>query len=130
MTIQLDPGHLVTLFVAFCGCLGVFGKVLLAQANRGLDQRFAALDEARAQGQAALAETLRKLESQGVENARTVSSLERDFLNWKGKLPLHYVRREDYMRGQSVLEAKQDALYSKLEVVAVQLAQLEKGGHP
>ena len=46
-----------------------------------------------------------------------MQALERDFLNWKADMPIHYVRREDYVRGQVIIEAKLDALYNKLEVV-------------
>ena len=42
-------------------------------------------------------------------------------------MPLHYVRREDYIRGQSVIEAKLDALGSKLE--AAQLRAAAGGGN-
>ena len=52
-----------------------------------------------------------------------VQTLERDFLKWQAELPVHYVRREDYVRGQSVIEAKLDALFSKLEVVQIKGAQ-------
>ncbi len=45
------------------------------------------------------------------------SRLEREFLEFRADLPLHYVRREDYLRGQAVLEAKLDALYSKIELI-------------
>ena len=38
-------------------------------------------------------------------------------MRFKADLPLNYVRREDYIRGQTVIEAKLDALYNKLEVV-------------
>ena len=41
--------------------------------------------------------------------------VERELLNLKAELPLHYVRREDYIRGQSVIEAKLDGLGTKLE---------------
>ena len=44
-------------------------------------------------------------------------NIEREFLRFQAELPLQYVRREDYVRGQSVIEAKLDALYNKLEVV-------------
>jgi hypothetical protein len=37
--------------------------------------------------------------------------LEREWLKHLAELPIQYVRREDYIRGQSVLEAKMDALY-------------------
>lgn len=127
MTVQLEIGHIITLVVAFVGCVWAIGKLLLVQGNKSLDQRFAALDKAREEGQKNLAETLQTLKTQGETNALTVGNLERDFLRFKAELPNLYVRREDYVRGQTVLEAKQDALYSKLEVVAVQVAKLEKG---
>ncbi len=41
----------------------------------------------------------------------------KEFMRFKADLPLNYVRREDYIRGQTVIEAKLDALYNKLEVV-------------
>lgn len=127
MTVQLEISHVISLVVAFVGCVWAIGKLLLVQGNKSLDQRFAALDKAREEGQKNLAETLQTLKTQGETNALTVGNLERDFLRFKAELPNLYVRREDYVRGQTVLEAKQDALYSKLEVVAVQVAKLEKG---
>lgn len=51
------------------------------------------------------------LESDAKEWAR----LERDLLLFKADMPLHYVRREDYVRNQTVIEAKLDALAVKLE---------------
>ncbi|PAV10996.1 hypothetical protein CBG25_00930 [Arsenophonus sp. ENCA] len=55
---------------------------------------------------------------------QNLNSLEREFLTFKAELPIQYVRREDYVRGQTVIEAKLDALYSKLE--AVQHDKFEK----
>ena len=46
-----------------------------------------------------------------------MGELEKEFMRFKADLPLNYVRREDYIRGQTVIEAKLDALYNKLEVV-------------
>jgi hypothetical protein len=46
-------------------------------------------------------------------------------MRFKADLPLNYVRREDYIRGQTVIEAKLDALYNKLEVVQYR----HTGGH-
>ncbi|CAH5052789.1 hypothetical protein AI2839V1_0243 [Enterobacter cloacae] len=43
------------------------------------------------------------------------SYLEREFLEFRADLPLHYVRREDYLRGQAIIEAKLDAVYNKIE---------------
>ncbi len=48
---------------------------------------------------------------------------EKEFLTFQRDLPVLYVRREDYIRGQTVIEAKLDALYSKLETVQLQGAK-------
>ena len=42
-------------------------------------------------------------------------------------MPLHYVRREDYIRGQSVIEAKLDGVADKLE--KAQLRAIINGGN-
>ena len=47
----------------------------------------------------------------------------RELLNLKAEMPVQYVRREDYIRGQSVLEAKLDGLVIKLENVQLRAQQ-------
>ena len=47
-------------------------------------------------------------------------------MKFQADLPLHYVRREDYVRGQSVLEAKLDGLADKIE--KAQLRAFINGG--
>jgi di/tricarboxylate transporter len=49
------------------------------------------------------------------EDAKEWARLEKDFLMFQRDLPLHYVRREDYVRNQSVIESKLDSLALKLE---------------
>lgn len=117
MKIELELWHLILMLLAFFGCVAAFGKVLLDQFEKRQEERFKAIDKAREEGQRALHTTF---EAHITEERRTVDSLkelERDFLKWQAELPIHYVRREDYVRGQSVIEAKLDALYNKLEVV-------------
>ncbi|MCS5516194.1 hypothetical protein NWF32_17140 [Pseudomonas qingdaonensis] len=41
----------------------------------------------------------------------------------RGEMPLHYVRREDFVRNQTVIEAKLDALALKLENVQLKGAR-------
>jgi hypothetical protein len=106
MSVQIDFWQLVLLLLAFFACVGGFGKLLLDRIDKQLDERFKV--------QAALLQ----------DTTGKVTQLERDFLEWRADLPLHYVRREDYVRGQSVIEAKLDALYNKLEVV-----QMKGAGH-
>ena len=49
------------------------------------------------------------------EDAKEWARLEREFLVFQRDLPLNYVRREDYVRNQSVIESKLDSLALKLE---------------
>ena len=41
--------------------------------------------------------------------------MEKEFLIFQRDLPLHYVRREDYVRNQTVIESKLDSLALKIE---------------
>ncbi len=117
MTVNLELWHLITLLLAFFGCIAGFGKLLLSQVESRLKERFTAQDEARREGQESLRKTLDVHLDAERTNAQAVQALEREFLKWQADMPLHYVRREDYVRGQTVIEAKLDALYNKLEVV-------------
>lgn len=113
MTMQVEFWQLVTLLLSFLGFVFTAGRILLSQIDRRLNERFAAMENSRELAGRHWDEKF----SAVLESNRSVEALERDFLRWKAELPLQYVRREDYIRGQSVLEAKMDALYNKLEVV-------------
>ncbi len=49
--------------------------------------------------------------------------IDRDLMQLRAELPEKYVRREDYIRGQTVIEAKLDAINSKVELVQIQGAR-------
>lgn len=101
MNIQIDFWQLVgfagTLLTGFATIIVGAGRVIARQFESRINERFDTLQKDR------------EREAQGI------SSLERKFLQLQADLPLHYVRREDYVRGQTVVEAKLDALASKLE---------------
>lgn len=52
-----------------------------------------------------------------------VRKVERDLMTLKAELPEKYVRREDYIRGQTVIEAKLDAISSEVKLVQIQGAK-------
>ncbi|MDH5511086.1 MAG: hypothetical protein OEZ32_12145 [Nitrospinota bacterium] len=56
-----------------------------------------------------------QLEDAMRSEAAGVTALREEFLRLKAELPLHYVRREDDIRNQTVINAKLDALYLKIE---------------
>ena len=117
MTVQVEFWQLITLLFAFLGFLGAAGKLLLSQINGSLNERFATIEKAREEGQATWRQTFPQHLDEERRETDLLRNIEREFLRFQAELPLQYVRREDYVRGQSVIEAKLDALFNKLEVV-------------
>ncbi|MGQ0530003.1 MAG: hypothetical protein ACT4PG_09360 [Panacagrimonas sp.] len=104
MIVELELWHLISLLLAFFGCVAGFFKMLMAQIDKRLDERFDSQDEA-----------LTAIRQANHNDATQWQRLDRDMLQLRADLPLHYVRREDYIRGQTVLESKMDGLYTKIE---------------
>ena len=98
MKFSIDFWEVISFLLSFTGLMFACGKLLLAQILKELNERFEALEVARR------------------ETEIGWTRLEREFLEFRADLPLHYVRREDYIRGQAILEAKLDAVYSKIEL--------------
>lgn len=101
MTLIFEPMHILYLAfmcVAFLGGLWRVGKWLLGGFQRRIDDRFSLL----------------------AAESQAWRAVERDLMSLRAELPERYVRREDYIRGQAVVEAKLDALAAKLEVVQMQ----------
>lgn len=115
MNVQIEAWHLVSLALTVLGGYWSAAKIVAGQAQRHLDHRLAMQDATRDANHKSLAGRLDGIDQINREEAAQWQRLERDFLRLQAEMPLHYVRREDYIRGQSVIEAKLDALGSKLE---------------
>lgn len=115
IVMEADLWQLGSLLIAFLGCIGAFGKVLLGQVEKRLNERFLAQDKAREVGSKSMRETINLHLEDERKTAAQMLSLERDFLTWKAEMPLQYVRREDYVRNQTIIEAKLDAVALKIE---------------
>lgn len=100
MLIQMELWHLVSLLLAFFGALGTFGKLLLAQFEKRQKEQAAHWDL-----------RFTKLE----EAAKDWSRVERDFLEFRATLPMTFVMRDDYVRNQTVIEAKLDSVALRIE---------------
>jgi hypothetical protein len=110
MMLQIEFWQLVSMCAAG---LCAFAGVLWAVVRMGLSQ--AQLTQQEAQKQ-----VLQRLDAIDVANkdaAHKSNKLERELLQLQVDLAKEYVRREDYILGQAVLEAKLDKVYEKLEVV-------------
>lgn len=127
MRIEVEFWQLVTLLVAFFGACAGTGKLLLSQAQRHIDERFAAQEKTRSDNHDQVSKRLDSMETAYRLEAGQWKQVERDLLVLRSELPLNYVRREDYIRGQSVIEAKLDALGTKFE--NMNLRALVNGGN-
>ena len=115
MTIELNLANLIFIFIASIGGIWTLLKIIAIQFKRDLQERFTIQDNASKAHYLQLNTRLDVLDSAVKTDAGQWQRVERELLNLKAELPLHYVRREDYIRGQSVIEAKLDGLGIKLE---------------
>lgn len=127
MNIQVDLWALVTflggLLLAFMGAAFTMGRILLTQVEKRLDARFKAQEEARELHSVHWDTRFSVLEKAAHDEAGQWRRVERDLMELKAEMPLHYVRREDYIRGQSVIEAKLDGLALRIENQALKGVQ-------
>lgn len=108
MTPQVITTIVLAIFAAFWG----LAKLLTSQTLKQLDERFTTQDTARKAVQTHWESEFTKLEVLARSN-------EKDLLLMRGDLPNLYLRREDYIRGQSTIEAKLDAIASELKMVQI-----------
>jgi chromosome segregation ATPase len=110
MMIQVDLwaviGLAVTLGIAIVGGFWAVAKIAGKQLDEKLEARFDSVEK-----------TLDTIGAERREHGTKLHQLELELANLRAVMPLHYVRREDHIRNQTVIEAKLDALYNKLETV-------------
>lgn len=115
MTVELEFWQLVTLLLAFFGAVATGAKMMFGQFERRLGDRFVSQESALATSNKAINDLLtRNGEEQG-KLVYKMNELERDMLKWRAELPLLYVRREDFIRNQTVIEAKLDAISQRVQ---------------
>lgn len=115
MNIEVQFWQLVLLLISFFGFAAGAGRLLLGQIDKRLDLRFEVLEKARADGAKHWDERFGLILEQQKEDTAAVRQLERDLMGLRAELPDRYVRREDYIRGQTVIEAKVDAVALRIE---------------
>ncbi|MDA8257955.1 MAG: hypothetical protein M0Z99_20410 [Betaproteobacteria bacterium] len=113
--VRLEIWHLVLLLAMFVSVVWTAGRLLLGQIDKRLDTRFDGMEQAREQNTVHWDNRFRALMEDQKKGSDAWRNLERDFLKFRGDLPLEYVRREDFIRNQSVIEAKLDALALHLQ---------------
>lgn len=119
MTNGLTFTNLIFVLIALIGAFWALLKVIAIQFERGLKrdlkEQFTTQEAASKAHYLQINTRLDVLDTAVKADAGQWQRVERELLNLKAELPLHYVRREDYIRGQSVIEAKLDGLGIKLE---------------
>lgn len=98
-TIGTVAGVIAVLVGGFWGLV----KILMAQFNRSLDERFKAIEERRQAGQTAWNTRIETMEKKTAE-------LDKDVRQILIELPREYVSRTDYVRRETIIEAKIDKL--------------------
>jgi hypothetical protein len=108
MLLSIEVWQLLTALGAFAGfCIGacaMVGRSLLAQQQKNLDLQFGTIST-----------RLESIEATNREEVNQWRRVEREVMALKSDLPLRFVMRDDYIRGQSIIEAKIDGLAVKLE---------------
>jgi hypothetical protein len=104
MVITVEFWQLVGLLVTFFGACAAAGRALLSQTQKHIDGRFEGVGV-----------RLDGIEQAAREEVNQWRRVEREVMALKADLPMRFVMREDYIRGQSVLETKIDGLAMKLE---------------
>lgn len=97
MTIEFQLWQLITLLISIIGAFYGLVKLLFSQYARRVDERLDALAD----------------ENKGWQR------VDRDVLELKLEIAERYVKRDDYIRGQTVIEAKLDAISSELRNVQI-----------
>ncbi len=122
--IEVHTWQVVTFFIStLLTVLGLFvgaGKMLLAQFDAKLNERFRGADKHREMQIGGLSDKFLEMQDKVTRAEETARQATTQLLEFKSQLPLHYVRRDDYIRGQAVLEAKLDAVFAKIETIQLQ----------
>jgi len=115
MTVEIDFWQIIWFGCALVGAFWAVLKICFVQYEKSCSAKNAlrdARDEERTRRLASIETILKE------DRARVDTMLQRHddrIQAIERELPMHYVRREDYVRGQSVLEARLDGLWHRIE---------------
>lgn len=125
MIIEVEFWQLVSLLIGFLGACAGAGKLFFAQVEKRLGERFEAMEKARTEGGLHWDERFSRIEAVASKGSDRANELEKDLLKLRAELPREYVRREDYVQGQSIIMARLDALAVKIENLALKGARYD-----
>ncbi len=120
MTVQLELWQLITLLLAFLSAIWAFGKALFRQVDQRLKERFATQEQLRVEATARWDKRFDELQKDQANEAQQWQRVERDLFKLRAELPREYVRREDHIRFETVINAKLDALNTRFDLLIEQ----------
>ncbi|MBF7683932.1 hypothetical protein I2F27_11440 [Acinetobacter sp. B5B] len=103
MIIQLETWQVITLLLSVIGGLWGAIKHFITRSEQNLSQNFNITNQ-----------KIEDVGKQALKAQEEIRDLERQFLHFKAEVPQTYVGRDDYIRGQTIIEAKLDAVASQL----------------
>jgi tetrahydromethanopterin S-methyltransferase subunit G len=119
MTLQVEFWTLVSVSITLLGAVvGLFWAMirnLIGQSLGRLNERFEMLVQSQRESDAELARRLELIDRAMREESTHSQRIERELYQLKAELPERYVQRDDYVRGQSTIMAKLDALAMKVD---------------
>ncbi|OAL81315.1 hypothetical protein AY606_00755 [Acinetobacter sp. SFB] len=115
MAIQLEAYQWILVLITVISTVVGTVKILWGRIELNLNTNFKTVQN-----------QLEDVSKQAAKSQQDVRELERKFYQFQIDLPHSYVAREDYIRGQTVIEAKLDALASKLETVQIKQGMAQK----
>lgn len=115
MTIQFEIWHLLSLAALVIAGFWAVTKVTANLFQRSIDTQFVAQSNALAEHSKQVNLRLDLLDNAAKADTGQWQRVERELLNLKADLPLHYVRREDYVQAVASIMAKLDAMALRFE---------------
>lgn len=112
--VQLLMGFLA-LLVALGGLIWKIGHAQEKRLISHLDNKFEGETKQRMLAQSHTAAMIEDMNRNHRKNETELQNVQRQVFELKAELPEKYVRREDYIRGQTIIESKLDALALRWE---------------
>ncbi|WP_111861018.1 hypothetical protein [Acinetobacter sp. CFCC 10889] len=108
MAIQLEAYQWIMVLITMVSTVVATIKILWNRIEVNLDNNFKSMQN-----------KLEDVANQSLQSQKDIRDLERKLYQFQIDLPHAYVARDDYIRGQTVIEAKLDAVAQKLENVQI-----------
>jgi hypothetical protein len=115
MIIEFNLTNLIFILIAIFSAFWALLKMLAVLFKRDLQERFTAMDAVSTSQYQRLNTRLDELSATAKTDSGQWARVERELLTLKADLPLHYVRREDYIQAVATIMAKLDAISMRFE---------------